>query len=299
MATTYRTPGVYVEEIPKLPPSVAAGETAIPAFIGYTEKALDKNGIDLTNRPTRITSMLEYERFFGKAQDEDELEVTFEEEQDASGNTIRETISVAFNADGSRHLMYYALQAYFANGGGPCYVVSVGPYKPLGDALVFDELDAGLQALAKEDEPTLLVFPEGQKMVQAQYYTLQNNALAQCNALQDRFCIMDIFDTGETLETSGDVDTAVLAFRNGVTSPFIRYGAAYFPNLRTTLRYQYDEAQVAVVHQVNGVDGGLNGMALSGIKAGNTAAYNKLKLAIDSFGVVLPPSSSVAGIYAT
>ena len=178
MATTYRTPGVYVEEIPKLPPSVAAGETAIPAFIGYTEKALDRNGIDLTNKPTRITSLLEYERFFGKAQEEDDLEITFEEEQDTSGNTVRETISVAFNAAASRHLVYYALQAYFANGGGPCYVVSVGPYKPLGDALVFDELDNGLQSLAKEDEPTLIVFPEGQKMVQAQYYTLQNNALA-------------------------------------------------------------------------------------------------------------------------
>ncbi|NTS41825.1 phage tail sheath family protein [Flavisolibacter sp. BT320] len=299
MATTYRTPGVYVEEVPKLPPSVAAGETAIPAFIGYTEKALDRNGIDLTNKPTRITSLLEYERFFGRAQEEDELEITFEEEQDASGNTVRETISVAFNAAASRHLVYYALQAYFANGGGPCYVVSVGPYKPLGDALVFDELDTGLQSLAKEDEPTLIVFPEGQKMVQAEYYTLQNNALAQCNALQDRFCIMDVFDTGETLETSGDVDAAVLAFRNGITSPFIRYGAAYFPNLRTTLRYRYDEGQVAVVHQVNGAAGGLNGMALSGIKSGNTAAYSKLKLALDQFGVVLPPSSSVAGIYAT
>jgi phage tail sheath protein FI len=33
----YKTPGVYVEEISKLPPSVAQVETAIPAFIGYTE----------------------------------------------------------------------------------------------------------------------------------------------------------------------------------------------------------------------------------------------------------------------
>ena len=36
---TYKTPGVYVEEIPKLPPSVAQVETALPAFIGYTNKA--------------------------------------------------------------------------------------------------------------------------------------------------------------------------------------------------------------------------------------------------------------------
>ncbi len=35
----YITPGVYIEEIPGLPPSVAQVETAIPVFIGYTEKA--------------------------------------------------------------------------------------------------------------------------------------------------------------------------------------------------------------------------------------------------------------------
>jgi uncharacterized protein len=33
----YRTPGVYVEEISKLPASVAQSETAIPVFIGYTK----------------------------------------------------------------------------------------------------------------------------------------------------------------------------------------------------------------------------------------------------------------------
>ena len=36
----YKTPGVYVEEITTLPPSVAEVETAIPAFIGYTETGI-------------------------------------------------------------------------------------------------------------------------------------------------------------------------------------------------------------------------------------------------------------------
>ena len=38
MALDYKTPGVYVEEKSLLPPSVAGVATAIPAFIGYTEK---------------------------------------------------------------------------------------------------------------------------------------------------------------------------------------------------------------------------------------------------------------------
>ena len=41
------TPGVYVQEISTLPPSVAEVETAIPAFIGYTEKAAKEAGYEI------------------------------------------------------------------------------------------------------------------------------------------------------------------------------------------------------------------------------------------------------------
>ena len=57
---TYNTPGVYIEEISTFQPSVVAVETAIPAFISFTE-----NGESLG--PTRITSLLEFEQLFGKA----------------------------------------------------------------------------------------------------------------------------------------------------------------------------------------------------------------------------------------
>ncbi len=36
----YRTPGVYVEETSVITPAVAEVETAIPAFVGYTQKAM-------------------------------------------------------------------------------------------------------------------------------------------------------------------------------------------------------------------------------------------------------------------
>ena len=38
---TYKTPGVYIEEISTLPASVAPVATAIPAFIGYTKSTTD------------------------------------------------------------------------------------------------------------------------------------------------------------------------------------------------------------------------------------------------------------------
>src|SRR4051794_33149037 len=55
---TYRTPGVYVEEISTHPPSVAEVSTAVPAFLGYTERG---SGV------VRINTLLEFERSFGGA----------------------------------------------------------------------------------------------------------------------------------------------------------------------------------------------------------------------------------------
>ena len=64
MATSYKTPGVYIVEKNAFPNSAVAVATAVPVFIGYTEKA-EKNNESLLKIPTRITSMKEYEEYFG------------------------------------------------------------------------------------------------------------------------------------------------------------------------------------------------------------------------------------------
>ena len=49
-----QTPGVYVTEFPAFPPTVLGVRTAVPCFIGYTEKAEDpttKKGLQLTPVP--------------------------------------------------------------------------------------------------------------------------------------------------------------------------------------------------------------------------------------------------------
>ena len=68
MPSNYTIPGVYVEEIVKFPPAVAQVETAIPAFIGYTEKRMAADGSTLpADKPERISSLTEFETRFGKA----------------------------------------------------------------------------------------------------------------------------------------------------------------------------------------------------------------------------------------
>ncbi|WES99619.1 phage tail sheath C-terminal domain-containing protein [Chryseobacterium arthrosphaerae] len=392
----YKTPGVYVEEEANFPPSVAQVETAIPAFIGYTAKGPK-------NAPTRISSMLEYEDLFGKANPEN-FAVIFKDGE-----------ATAMQTKVNDFKMYYAMQMYFANGGGPCYIVSVGDYTgavTVGLPTTAGTLLYGLELLKREDEPTLIVFPDLQGLVPstgdvaaaaaavtpalsskndlmvakgaasivleavagatveaavaaaaakvaelnipnptpiqiiaiqtaqavlaavkaaaavpgatvptvkdaaqkiftayetdsntamaieldvltvknklstrsgnttaiAEVYSVYNKALDQAGALKDRFVIMDVL---------GDA----AAFRDKVSSLHLKYGAAYYPKLKTVLSYDFKDADVVVT--------GASGVSkLSDLKSANSELYNQAKKAIESVQVVLAPSSAMAGAYA-
>jgi phage tail sheath protein FI len=238
----YKTPGVYVEEIVKFPPSVAQVETAIPAFIGYTEKAEKKNGDSLALKPTRITSLLEYETLFGTAMKETTISVTISDK--VVDGTVERNYLVNKPSTPKPFLMYYSLQMYFANGGGPCYIVSVGDYAP--ESVAKADLDKGLAAIRKEDEPTLIVFPDATNIGNTDdFYGLYNDALTQCNELQDRFTIIDTESDDESADPSPVED---LRGKISNDKDYIKYGAAYYPFLETILDYHYDEAQVSITH---------------------------------------------------
>ncbi|CCE23866.1 phage tail sheath family protein [Methylotuvimicrobium alcaliphilum] len=299
MATAYKTPGVYIEEIPKFPPSIAPVETAIPAFIGYTEKAMEFVDDDLHLKPTRIASLVEYESLFGGPQPEEAIVVTLNETQDEDGNTLTQT-AVATLAEGNRskHVMYYALLLFFANGGGPCYIVSVNPYKDLGGDLVRNDLEAGLEALETADEPTLIIFPEAQFLSGiSDFATLHNRALAQCEALKDRFVIMDVHGGSVSMSNSAaNLLTGIGNFRSdGIGANNLKYGAAYAPNIETVLDFAIDENEVDFVHVIDGTSA--SPVKLETLISGNNQVYQKAKAAIRDLPCKMPPSGAIAGIY--
>jgi phage tail sheath protein FI len=296
---TYKSPGVFVEEIPKFPPSVAPVDTAIPAFLGYTEKAIDPVVGDLTLKPKRISSLVQYEQFFGGPQQETKLTVRIEEVTvPAPGKTpgITTTTSLV-EGDRSKHVLYYAMQMYFANGGGPCWVVSVKPYKGIGTALVGTELRAALLPLSKVDEPTLIVVPEAQGLSLTDFLALEEAVLDQCSALQDRFAIMDVH--GGTLSLS-DSNTslidAVNNFRATGLSKNLKYGAAYAPNIETELDLAVDETQIDVEYTKDAATPVK--AKLSTLAAGSNQQYELARAAIRDYPNRLPPSGAVAGVYA-
>lgn len=232
---TYNTPGVWVEEIPTLPPSVAQVATAIPAFIGYTQTGFKTGGT-----VARIGSLLEYESLFGKAKSS-AFAVTLDADGKFSG-----VDRTATDKSGNKFLMYYGLSLYFRNGGGPCYIVSVGDYSD-GNPKVGD-FEAGLELLKKEDEPTLVVLLDAVNLpTTSDYYGLVQKALDLSQELGDRFVIIDV-PAGEKT-SDGKPNFGNFRSKVGTNPASISYGAAYYPYLQTTLAYQYDETGVSVLVQ--------------------------------------------------
>jgi Bacteriophage tail sheath protein len=299
MAVDYKSPGVFVEEIARFPPSIAPVETAIPAFIGYTEKADEVTAGDLHLIPTRISSLKEYETYFGAAQKENAIKVTI------THSTANGTVTRSATLDEtkrSKHILYYAMQMFFSNGGGPCYIVSVGTFKPVGSDLeVKDFYDPanpvnGLDAIRTEDEPTLIVIPEAQNLSDiSKFDALETAALKQCFDLQDRFVIMDIHgDTHSLSDPKTKIGDAVAAFRQkGLTETdkdHLKYGAAYAPNITTIIAFDYDESATDVV---------VDGAAAVKLDKVDNQTHALAMAAIGDMAMNLPPSSTIAGVYAS
>lgn len=217
MALVVKTPGVYTEEISLFPPSVAQVETAVPAFIGYTQMA-EKRGESLRDKPELIRSLADFEELFGGAPDVTVDQVNL----DANNSITSASLTATF-------LLYDSMRLFFANGGSKCYIVSVGDYN---DTINKDRLSAGLAAVAREDEPTLLVIPDAVQLKDDKFYTLQQEALKQSGDLKDRFAILDLLQENGV---SMDLRDSIADFRNKVGMQNLKYGAAYGPWLKTNL----------------------------------------------------------------
>jgi phage tail sheath protein FI len=299
MATSDKTPGVYVEDIAIFPPSVASVETAIPAFIGYTQKAHWTIPDDLILKPTPINALCDYERYFGMPQPEEKVTVAITATTANGIVTDLTPVAALLEEDRSKHILYYALRLFFANGGSRCYIVSVGKYKAtLGAALVEAELERGLGAIEKEDEPTLLVIPEATSLLINDFKALSDAALAQAAKLMDRFVILDVHgDTQSMSNPAANLLTGVNNFRDrGVGPNNLKYGAAYAPNLETTLDFAIDETKVMVTVTTDGTAAAA--VTLASLKTVSNARYAATRAVIRNLTCRLPPSSAVAGVYA-
>ncbi|ALM47995.1 hypothetical protein AMR72_03280 [Flavobacterium psychrophilum] len=213
----YGTPGVYIEEKNAFPNSIVEAATAIPVFVGYTEFALDNSG-SIINTPLRINSMADFVKHFGLAP-----KASFKfKPTDNSGFSLSRIDNYNF---------YNAVRFFFSNGGGPCYIISVGNYS---EDITKQRLSAGISAASKADEATMLIIPEAVNLKKADdCYVIQQQMLKHCSELQNRIAILDIYDGYK--KRSNDENDIVTVFRERIGSNSLSYGASYYPWVNTTI----------------------------------------------------------------
>ncbi|OCX53143.1 phage tail protein [Mucilaginibacter sp. PPCGB 2223] len=246
MASTYMTPGVYIEEKDAFPNSAVAVETAVPVFIGYTEKA-DLYSNSLLNKPTRITSFAEYLERFGagfKAK-YTITKVTSDDDKKKAALHVENTIIVGADtwyvdiAKDNTLYLFDSIRMFYANGGGPCYIHSVGLYGGKASLEVLstdftgstDNPVSAFDILKKEPEPTLVVIPDAIALGDGAYNTVYTTALQHCADTQSRFAILDLAQQSPVDQTSDIVGK----FRDDIGINALNYGAAYYPWLKTAL----------------------------------------------------------------
>ncbi|HEY5718679.1 MAG TPA: phage tail sheath C-terminal domain-containing protein [Motiliproteus sp.] len=306
----YPAPGVYPPATNLNPHHVQEPASAIPAFVGYTARAAWRDK-DLSGQPTRIGSLFDYEQRFGGAPTPAQLRVTLDRYNQPQQVELRH-----------HYLLYAALQLYFANGGGPCYIVSAGPYQAKGRKSLA-ELSRGLAVLANQEQVTLLLCPDAVLLPAEQRDSLQHLMLQQSAQCGDRFALLDLAE-------GPDHATAVDQFRQGIGTQHLAFGAAYTPHLRSTFSVEFSPADIqlrrngvsvslAAVSRQAGIDSASlhaweQAHAQAQTRPSDTeyqlnAQHQALRLeksnpiyaavvqAIRAAGVVVPPSAAIAGVY--
>lgn len=253
MPEVLKTPGVYIVEKDAFGSSVVQVPTAIPAFIGYTEKAA-VNGQSFAMRPMRIASLPAYELLFGRgpvpsfdlvqvdaaaARGSSKVSEATGEKGAAPATTevpaadySYADLSYALVRDvRTEYLLYNSLKLFFDNGGGDCFVVSVGLYgEDVNDTQPF--LD-GLAALTAEDLPTMVLVPDALLLEEDGYYAVANQVLAHCGKMQSRIGLFDIFRAEPS--ANPNPPDYVKGFRENIGLSSLSYGAAYYPWLMTNV----------------------------------------------------------------
>ncbi|KAA3623780.1 MAG: phage tail sheath family protein [Flavobacterium sp.] len=223
------TPGVYIQEISTLGKSVRPVPTAIPVFIGYTQKTTFE-GTSLANRAVRITSLNDFAQKFGD--DLPELKFNISEENnfpdfhDSNGQGYKLTNSGMF------FRLLAAMKFFYANGGSECYVVTIGDYNATFDR---DDFMNAIDLLVDEPDPSILVIPEAILRDVQSAYDIQNHMIRHCSQTKNKFAILDVPEGYKDLNQSPN---CIDDFRNGVggiLSENNSYAAAYYPWLHTSI----------------------------------------------------------------
>ena len=300
MSTNYKTPGVYLVEKNAFANSVVEVATAIPMFIGYTEKA-EYKGESVLNKPFRISSFADYRAVFGENA-QMKFKVSEEEEK----------LKVELANTKRRFRLFDAIRLFYQNGGATCYIMSVGSYN---DDIDEQALQNALTPFEKEPEPTLVVIPEAVSLeTLASCTNVQNEMLAHCAKMKNRFAILDVFNG------FNEPNNCIETFRESITNN-LEYGAVYYPWLNTSvvqsnevtflniddtaalvaiLKKDVPETAKEITDQINKITTTTDDVEVQSVHQTlmmNCPKYPVIMNMIREQWNLMPPAGAIAGIY--
>ncbi len=259
MSKQYKTPGVYVVEKDAFGSSIVANATAVPIFIGFTEVANHPSGEALpyfkipgqtrpaavkTKIPYLINSMLEYTQCFGGPDTTGILEVS-EAGQAPNQYYTSKIVKGAAGSEKAYQPSYTqpAVSNYFTNGGGSCYILSLGRFEDFDPTKIgVVNLDIIIKAIEEAEQCTLIMPIDLIRFGTSNYYNWANQFLDLANESKEQFCVLDVImnDPKNSILNLDDVDH----YRSGVTSENLKYAGAYYPYLKSLTSYAYSEDRV-------------------------------------------------------
>lgn len=210
--------------------SIIEVSSSVPAFVGYTE-ITTCGDMSFLFAPIKVSSMAEFCSIFGEAPQPvytlaDAQESEKPDFECCGRSIVTKRISVPF-------MLYYQMQMFFANGGGDCFVVSVGNYS--AKQIEYHALKKGVDALLNEKEATILVCPEAIALTnKIECYQLQTAMISHCGLdMHNRIAILDVYDGHRS--RSNPVGDPVNEFRNYIGYSWLDYAAAYYPWVDATV----------------------------------------------------------------
>lgn len=247
--TSPTTPGVYINELSVFPPAVVGVQTAVPAFVGYTQKA-QSGGRAVPFTPVQVGSMADFEQSFGGAFRRQYVLLpagTDDHDVQAADPAAGAPAYYRLAPAGHGFNLYDSLRLFYANGGATCYVVSVGTYADADGAAApvrKADLLQGLAAIAEQVGPTMLVLPDAVSLppddpakpwISTDFADVTQAMVQQAAGLQDRVAILDVYGTTSVAPGGPPLDEVIRSFHAAVGNGGLSYGMAYFPFVNATV----------------------------------------------------------------
>ncbi len=209
MASTYSSPGVYVEEVPSAIRPIAGVGTSTAGFVGLVAATVKVPGRNekfdptVAVDPTTNSPYVEHDVAVTAAVGDAVLCTTFGDFTSAFGG--------GFSSDAGQSRLAHAVYGFFANGGTRCYVSRMA---------TASDLATSLTGFATIDEIAIVAAP-------GMTETATHTALVEhCRTAGDRFAILDI---EEDPGGEGTLDLTLLGKGGAAMPANSDYAATYFP----------------------------------------------------------------------